>query len=110
MCHLLAFLDDCHYVHVGSRGLVIKNVLPKVKPLLAGMEDIAEKEGKTLSQVALNWCITKGVIPIPGARNVRQAEDNCGALGWSLREEDMIRLNELSRATQVDLTTPLQGK
>lgn len=27
---------------------------------------------KTPAQVSLNWCITKGAIPIPGAKNIRQ--------------------------------------
>merc|ERR1719491_138418 len=37
----------------------------KACPLLAVLEDIAKARGKTVSQVALNWIICKGAIPIP---------------------------------------------
>ena len=40
--------------------------------------------GRTPSQVALNWIICKGAVPIPGAKNAAQAEQNAGALGWRL--------------------------
>jgi pyridoxine 4-dehydrogenase len=51
---------------------------------------------KTSAQVAINWCITKGTLPIPGARNQRQAKENAGALGWSLSDEQVARLDEVS--------------
>ena len=35
-------------------------------------------------QVAINWCICQDAIPIPGARNMQQAEGNLGSLGWHL--------------------------
>ena len=55
---------------------------------------VGEKHGDKLpSQVALNWVMTKGSVPIPGAKNRHQAEENAGALGWSIDEEDMDRLD-----------------
>lgn len=54
--------------------------------------------GKLPSQVALNWVIAKGVVPIPGAKNRHQAEENAGALGWSIDEEDMDRLDQTALA------------
>jgi len=51
---------------------------------------------KTSAQVAINWCIAKGTLPIPGAKNQRQAKENAGALGWSLSEEQVARLDEVS--------------
>jgi diketogulonate reductase-like aldo/keto reductase len=35
------------------------------------MRDIASARNKTVAQVAINYVITKGVIPIPGARNAK---------------------------------------
>ena len=49
--------------------------------------------GKVPSQVALNWVMAKGAVPIPGAKNRHQAEENAGALGWRLTEEDVDRLD-----------------
>ena len=57
-----------------------------------------EHGGKSKSQVALNWCICKGALPIPGAKNARQAEENAGALGWKLTEEEVAKLDEASDA------------
>ncbi len=52
--------------------------------------------GKTPAQVALNWLMVKGAVPIPGAKNRVQAEQNAGALGWRLGDEDVARLDRLA--------------
>jgi pyridoxine 4-dehydrogenase len=52
--------------------------------------------GKSNAQVALNWCICKGTLPIPGAKNAEQAQQNAGALGWKLTEEQVKALDEAS--------------
>ena len=36
---------------------------------------VANKHDATASQVAINWCLAKGTVPIPGARNLAQAQD-----------------------------------
>jgi aryl-alcohol dehydrogenase-like predicted oxidoreductase len=59
---------------------------------------IAQETGKTVAQVALNWLLSRRVItaPIIGARNVAQLEDNLGASGCSLTEEQVRRLDAVS--------------
>jgi aryl-alcohol dehydrogenase-like predicted oxidoreductase len=52
--------------------------------------------GKTPSQVALNWVMAKGAVPIPGAKNRHQAEENAGALGWQLDEDEVGRLDSVA--------------
>ncbi len=49
--------------------------------------------GRTPGQVALNWIIAKGAVPIPGAKNRDQAEQNAGALGWHLDGDEVARLD-----------------
>ncbi len=74
-----------------------RRYLTAVKPLLDQMKKIgADHAGKTAAQVALNWVMCKGAIPIPGAKTVAQAEQNAGALGWHLTEEEVARLDEWS--------------
>ncbi len=51
---------------------------------------------KTPAQVALNWCICKGTLPIPGVKNKRQAQANLGAVGWRLAREEVEILDRLS--------------
>ncbi len=48
------------------------------------------------SQVALNWVMAKGAVPIPGAKNRQQAEENAGALGWAIDEDDLDRLDRVA--------------
>jgi pyridoxine 4-dehydrogenase len=52
-----------------------------------------EQGGKTPAQVALNWTMSKGTLPIPGAKTERQAAENVGALGWQLAPEQVKRLD-----------------
>jgi aryl-alcohol dehydrogenase-like predicted oxidoreductase len=68
-----------------------------VDDLVAELRRIGERyDGKTPSQVALNWVMAKGVLPIPGAKNRRQAVENAGALGWCLEPEDIFRLDHMA--------------
>ena len=81
----------------GIRGQRYGSLLPKIGPLLKLMTEIGQEHGgKSKAQVALNWCICKGTLPIPGAKNAKQAEENAGALGWKLTEAEVARLDEAS--------------
>ena len=63
-----------------------------IEPLLRVMEGIARKRNKTIAQIALNYIICKGAIPIPGARTQAQVRDNLGAMGWRLTKQEVNRL------------------
>jgi aryl-alcohol dehydrogenase-like predicted oxidoreductase len=58
---------------------------------------VAEEVDKSPAQVALNWLLQRpGVTaPITGTRTMVHLEDNLGASGWSLNEEQMTRLTEV---------------
>jgi len=66
--------------------------------LIGVIREVAKNHGDstTMSQVALNWTRAKGTIPIPGARTIRQAEQNYGALDWTLTREEERMLDEAS--------------
>ncbi|HLW02578.1 MAG TPA: aldo/keto reductase [Ktedonobacterales bacterium] len=68
----------------------------KLEPLFLILEEIARAHDKTIAQVALNWLITRDscIIPIPGAKNVRQASENAGALGWRLTEAEHAHISQ----------------
>ena len=61
------------------------------------MAAIGAAHGKSVAQVALRYLIEQGAVPIPGAKNEKQARDNAGALTFSLSGTEM---NELSEATR----------
>jgi pyridoxine 4-dehydrogenase len=77
----------------GIRGLLFRQLLPGIRPLLDCLREVAQSRNRTMSQVALNWCICKGTIPIPGAKTVEQAKENIAALGWQLDSNEMAELD-----------------
>ncbi len=78
-----------------------KGFLARIQPLIGLMREIGRAHGnKTPAQVALNWVICKGAVPIPGAKNAHQAESNAGALGWRLTEDEIIALDNASAQLQ----------
>lgn len=81
----------------GIRSQRYRNLLARIQPLLTALRQIGEAHGgKTPAQVALNWCLCKGTLPIPGAKNAKQAAQNAGALGWRLTWEEVARLDGVS--------------
>ncbi len=72
--------------------------LEKIDPVIRLLQDIGAVHQRTPAQVALNWLIAQGVIPIPGAKNAEQARQNAGALGWSLTEQEIETLDRASHA------------
>ncbi|KAL7478875.1 hypothetical protein ACHAW6_004624, partial [Cyclotella cf. meneghiniana] len=64
--------------------------------LMTTMTEISKRHNAAASQVALNWAISKGTIPIPGARNLKQVGQNLSCLDWSLDADEMKSLDEAS--------------
>jgi aryl-alcohol dehydrogenase-like predicted oxidoreductase len=85
----------------GARKLDVRfqpQGLAKLSPVLELLQQLAEHHGRTPAQVALNWLMAQGsVIPIPGAKNAKQAEQNAGTLGWSLSSAEVVALEQVSR-------------
>jgi aryl-alcohol dehydrogenase-like predicted oxidoreductase len=70
----------------------------RLRPLLDAVKKIGQSHGKTPIQVALNWVLCKGALPIPGARDPRHAQENAGALGWRLTAAEVAELDSASPA------------
>jgi aryl-alcohol dehydrogenase-like predicted oxidoreductase len=83
----------------GPRGRRFSpDYLQRILPVLDCLHQIGEAyEGKTPAQVALNWVISKGAVPIPGGKTEHQASENAGALGWTLSAADVAELDSLPR-------------
>lgn len=72
--------------------------LAKIEPVMALLGQYAATYDRTPAQIALNWLMAQpGVIPIPGAKTASQAQENAGAVGWSLTEKDVAQLEQVSR-------------
>lgn len=79
----------------GLRGYPVdRQYLARIQPLIALLQQLGVKHGgKTPSQVALNWLICKGAVPIPGAKNVHHLKENAGAGGWRLADDEIAALD-----------------
>jgi diketogulonate reductase-like aldo/keto reductase len=59
------------------------------------LTEIAEKYGRTETQIALNWLISQdNVVVISKTGNPEHLEDNLGALGWNLSPNDIEQLRK----------------
>ena len=77
---------DIRHITLLFKGEAFKAGLTMVKHLDA----LSTKYGRTPAQVAVNWVVNqKGVTAaIVGSKTVKQLDDNLGALGWEMEEED----------------------
>lgn len=83
--------------------------LRRAQPLLGLMNEIGQaRGGKTLTQISLNWVMCKGAVPIPGVKNVRQAQEVAGAMGWRLTKEEVAALDKASRGLTLSYEPPFE--
>ncbi|WP_420640697.1 aldo/keto reductase [Candidatus Leptofilum sp.] len=70
------------------------------RELVNALENIAQSHGVTASQVAINWLLNfhgDTVVVIPGASKVRHAEQNVGAMTFTLSDAELSRIDNLSK-------------
>jgi aryl-alcohol dehydrogenase-like predicted oxidoreductase len=67
------------------------------------IEQVAKETEKTMSQVALNWLLSRPTVAslVVGARNEEQLKENLGALGWKLSPEHIAKLDQASAVKPV---------
>lgn len=79
----------------------------KQKRLAELVMEVAERNGRSPAQVAINWVrqqqAKSSIIPIIGARTVPQINDNLACLEWELSAEE---LNQLTEASPIALGFP----
>jgi aryl-alcohol dehydrogenase-like predicted oxidoreductase len=86
----------------GMRGARYRReYVARIQSLVGFLREIGQAHGdKTPAQVVLNWAMRKGTVPIPGAKNARQAQENAGALGWRLNDDEIAALDAASESVQ----------
>ncbi|KAK3670745.1 hypothetical protein LTR78_009437 [Recurvomyces mirabilis] len=67
-----------------------------IEPTLEVQKHIAQKHNVSVAAVALNYNMVHGIVPVVGVRNPEQAQKNCEALGWRLRDEEIAQLDAVS--------------
>ena len=70
----------------------------KIQILIKEIENIAQKKGKSLSEIALNWVIQQKdiTVAIVGCRNYQQLKTNASAGSWELSLDELKRLKRIS--------------
>ncbi len=83
-----------------ARRAMLGRQVESSRGLIAALDEIADAHQVTTAQVALNWLVNyhgDTVVAIPGASKVHHAEESAGAMGFSLTDGEMARIDELSR-------------
>ncbi|MFL7894404.1 MAG: aldo/keto reductase [Anaerolineales bacterium] len=83
-----------------GRKMLMRGKINKSAGVVVELNRIGQKYGVTPAQVALNWVINfqgETVVAIPGASKTYQAEESAGAMGFRLSDEELARLDQLSR-------------
>ena len=75
-------------------GIFTESRLSDVEGLIRTLREVGDVHGKTPAQVAVNYCMAKGTVPIPGAKNASQAASVAGCLGWRVSEAEMQALEK----------------
>jgi len=111
-CRLISYSPLCLGLLTGKYNLdnlprpgnprrqLFKELLPGAQDLLNTLEAVAKEYKKSQPQVAINWAICKGTVPIPGCRTIKQAEENLGAVGWSLKPDAVEELDRVAGAVK----------
>lgn len=88
--------ENTRLEHVEAPGIIDWEFLYNIVEVL---REIAQGRNKTVPQVALNWLLRRPTVTsvIFGARTEAQLRDNLGAVGWSLTEDEVRRLEAASQ-------------
>ena len=62
---------------------------------------IAEKHGKTISQIGIRWAVQIGVVTIPKSTHTQRIKDNLNVFDFELDKEDMIKMAELNTGVRI---------
>lgn len=73
------------------------------------IEDMCKKYNKTFAQISINWLISQpNVVTLAKTRSPKHLEENLGALGWKMEQEDIEKLrNEFPDQINISDVVPL---
>jgi len=85
------------YSPLDKAGLTSKPFF-KNRAAMNVLQKVALETGKTMAQVALNWCLSKpSVIAVPKSDKVERVVENCQASGWRLSPKQVEALDRAFR-------------
>jgi len=73
--------------------------LRRLAPLLDVLAGVGKAHGRTMAQAAMAWLLKDpNVVVIPGAKNVRQLEEDVGCVDWQLTGKELDRIEDAFQA------------
>lgn len=77
--------------------------MAQVEKVLAKLGPVAQSHALTLAQLALAWLMSNPVvIPLPGAKNAAQAEENAGAAEVQLERKELGAIRVAVNGAKID--------
>jgi aryl-alcohol dehydrogenase-like predicted oxidoreductase len=73
---------------------MMKDITKEDRLIIGRVEELAERKGWKMSQVALAWIIQKGTLPIVGFSNLGRLDEACEVKGKVLTTEEIKWLEE----------------
>ncbi len=93
--------------------LFAEGIFEQCLDVVSFIETVGARYGKTIAQTAINWTIHQPGITsaIVGARRPAQVEENIGAVGWRLSDDEMEEISRrgLQIAGQLDYSSNMWG-
>jgi aryl-alcohol dehydrogenase-like predicted oxidoreductase len=79
--------------------------LNSIRQLIEVLDRVAKARGVTVTQVSLNWLISKDVVvPIVGAKRESHVVEIAGAVGWSLSQSESMEIDETVKRVRTSKT------
>ena len=72
----------------------------KNKAIVEEVKKLADKKGCTITQIALAWVISQGMIPIPGTTKVHRLEENWACRSVELTDEEKQEMRQIIDAAK----------
>jgi aryl-alcohol dehydrogenase-like predicted oxidoreductase len=72
------------------------------------LQEIAKRYDRSLPQLALRWSLSHPAVStaLVGCRSVAEVEDNAGAIGWTIADEDLATIDGIFDRHEVVTTPP----
>ncbi|GLJ54866.1 hypothetical protein SUGI_1178250 [Cryptomeria japonica] len=87
-------IQICAYSPLGGRNTRWGSSMLMDNPII---HEIAQKHGKTISQVLLRWGVEQGVCVLPKSFNKGRITENFQVLDWCLTAEDRENINKIEQ-------------
>ena len=68
------------------------------------LKGIAARYGRSLPQLAIRWVLSTPAVStaLVGCRNVAEVDDNAGAVGWDIADDDLAEIDAVFARHDID--------